>query len=195
MGPLPFTVRFQEGAAAAPSPSSSANLFRLLCGMGPAAGTDPPRERIQARAEPPVAAAGADSGPLLAPPPHRGAHPFAPLLRGGPRAQADRGGLLHAEHPGRAAVGRSTGVVAAALRQWRAQDVLERLRATLRPASWALSLLAFFVMDCRCATRRGCGAGSCIGSNLCRTVNYQHVEPHFMFSYDLLMKWNKEQAV
>ena len=51
--PLPFTLRFQEGAAAAPSPSSSANLFRLLCGMGPAAGTDPPRERIQARAEPP----------------------------------------------------------------------------------------------------------------------------------------------
>ena len=38
----------------------------------------------------------------------------------------DRGGLLRAEHPERAAGGRSAGVVAAAPRRWREQDVLER---------------------------------------------------------------------
>ena len=44
--------------------------------------------------------------------------------------------------------GRSGGVVGAALRRWRAQDVLERSGSALRAGAWALSLLAFLVMAC-----------------------------------------------
>jgi hypothetical protein len=44
--------------------------------------------------------------------------------------------------------GRSAGVVGAALRRWRAQDLLERSGSALRAGAWALSLLAFLVMAC-----------------------------------------------
>jgi len=39
-------------------------------------------------------------------------------------------------------------VVGAALRRWRAQDVLEWSGSALRAGAWALSLLAFLVMAC-----------------------------------------------
>jgi len=53
-----------------------------------------------------------------------------------------------AEGSDAAAGGRSAGVVGAALRRWRAQDVLERSGSALRAGAWALSLLAFLVMAC-----------------------------------------------
>ncbi|AQK85457.1 CASP-like protein 4B4 [Zea mays] len=48
---------------------------------------------------------------------------------------------------GDVAAGR-TGAVAALLRRWRTQDLLDRSGSALRAAAWAFSLLAFLVMAC-----------------------------------------------
>ena len=67
-------------------------------------------------------------------------------------ADVEKGGPVPAAAPAEgadaAAGGRSAGVVGAALRRWRAQDVLERSGSALRAGAWALSLLAFLVMAC-----------------------------------------------